>query len=382
MCACIELGTFFLRIPEVKSKVYSEAYQKGLACFERRSWDRTRYFMQKAYDSGENEAAYYLALSLRALHSHNGVPLDSIPDLLEPLAYQGSLDCQRELGCYYLDIGKEKSGLDWLQKASLMGDPLSKFRIILCEIEKKNYKNCDAELRTLESLSQDSMALLYQLGVAQLKCDPKNFDFVAVMEKSANLGYFPAQEHLGRIYFYPNPWVQKDWNVSKTWFKKAAIHGYPPAMYQLGLLHFCRDLDNTQAIQWIERSALKGHAEAQYFMGRRAEQAAFPQREAIIAWYEKAHSEEALNRLGVLHAQGAYGLEKDYHRSHAYFLEAAQAGHAPSQNSLGLLYFYRTQDCIDSKEQAFYWFELAAKQGYASAIHNLRMLSDLEDPGG
>jgi TPR repeat protein len=381
-CVFFGLWDFFRQGSTLRATHYNENYEKGQAYFERRSWDQARYFMQKAYDSGEKEAGYYLALSLRYLHHNDVVNLDAIPTLLEPLAHNGRLDCKRELGFYYFDIGKEELGLDWLQKASLMGDPLSKCRISLYEMEKKNYQNCHAELQTIELLSENSMALLYQLGVARLKCDPQNLDFVGAMKKSAEMGYFPAQEHLGRIYFYPNPWIKRDWSESKIWLEKSAIHGYPPAMYQLGLWHFCKDLDNTRAIQWIERAALKGHTAAQYFMGRRAEQAPFPQRGVILSWYEKAHSEEALNRLGVLHAHGVYGLKSDYQKSHAYFLEAAQAGHAPSQNNLGLLYFYHTQDCRNSEEQALYWFELSAKQGYPAAIHNVMILSTLQDQSG
>jgi TPR repeat protein len=180
-----------------------------------------------------------------------------------------------------------------------LGDELSQCRICLNEIEEKNYKDCEEELETISSLSEGSMALLYQLGVARLKTDPDHLDFVGAIKKSADLGYFPAQEHLGRIYFYPNPWIERDWEESKSWLEKSATHGYAPAMYQLGLWHFCHDLDNTEAMHWIERAALKGHSNAQYFMGRRAEQAPFPQKNSILEWYDKSHSEEALNRLSL-----------------------------------------------------------------------------------
>jgi len=360
-----------------------ESFQQGMECVERRAWTRAKYFMQEAFDLHHPKAGYYLALSLRATLSTEQDNFSQFISLMMPLAEHNNVEAARELGLYYFDVGNIESATYWLEKASAQGDKISACRIGLHQLEINGYQNYDEGLAAIEQSAQESPILLYHLGLSRLKCDPEHLDFVRAFTQSAEKGFLPAQEHLGRVYFYPNPWVQRDWDLSKKWLEKSASAGYTPAMYQLGLWHFCADNDDITALQWIERAALKGYKEAQYFMGRRCEVLNFPQKDVIVSWYERAAQNgdlAAYNRLGVLYAQGAYGLKVDYIKSQYYLLEAAKQGHAAAQNNLGLLYFYHTQDCLESDQKAIYWFEQAAQQGYAGAIHNLNMLLHLQ-PG-
>jgi len=356
------------------------AFTKGLECFERHAWLRSQHYMQEAFDCNHPKAGYYLAISLRSLSLLSNDQENRFVALMQPLAEQKHIEAARELGLYYFDKDEREKALYWLEKASALGDNIATCRLGCDRLEANSYQTDCEGLKAIEQAAEDSPMLLYQLGLARLKCDPENLDFLEAFVRSAQQGFFPAQEHLGRLYFYPNPWVSKNLELSKQWLTQAASAGYPPAMYQLGLWHFSEDYHDDMALQWLERAALKGHKEAQYFMGRHCEVLRTPQKESILSWYEKAANKQsvsAFNRLGILYTQGVYGVPIDYLKSHSYFTEAAERGDPAAQNNLGLLYFYKTQDCLESDQKAIEWFEKSAKQGYAAAIHNLTIMRPL-----
>ena len=56
-----------------------------------------------------------------------------------------------------------------------------------------------------------------------------------------------------------------------------------------------------------------------------------------------------------------------------YFMQAAESGYAPAQNTVG--YLYEKGDTLEKDmDEALYWYEEAANQGYAMAQHNLGVL--------
>ena len=81
---------------------------------------------------------------------------------------------------------------------------------------------------------------------------------------------------------------------------------------------------------------------------------------------------EDVYRQAVAYLSGE-GAPKDAHKALALFREAAQAGHAPAQESLGLLYETGVVAPQDMKEAAR-WYERAAKQGRPTAAYNLGLL--------
>jgi uncharacterized protein len=93
-------------------------------------------------------------------------------------------------------------------------------------------------------------------------------------------------------------------------------------------------------------------------------------------WYRQAAlagSMEAQFRLAKLVSKGAPGLKSDKSTAYKLFLTAAQKGHAPSQNEVGLMLQNGVGIAKDEKV-AVDWYRKAADQGLATAENNLGVM--------
>ena len=135
---------------------------------------------------------------------------------------------------------------------------------------------------------------------------------VAELEKQANRGNVDAQVELGRLYYYGERGVKKDYAEAVKWFQKAVDKGNVFGKYCLGI---CYDEGNG-----MEKNYTK-----------------------------------------------AYSLYKDALNA---FSKMAEDGAAKAQNYLGLCYDYG-RGTEENKELAFTAYKKAAEQGYARAQYNL-----------
>ncbi len=97
-----------------------------------------------------------------------------------------------------------------------------------------------------------------------------------------------------------------------------AAQGDPAAEYEMGLMHFSRmtAADNTKALDWLNKSAEHGYAEAQYILGSMyASGKNVPKDEAqAFKWYGKAARQgldKAQYNLAVLFTQGLGVTQND-----------------------------------------------------------------------
>jgi TPR repeat protein len=134
---------------------------------------------------------------------------------------------------------------------------------------------------------------------------------------------------------------RKDYPTAVRLLEPLAKAGNPLAQTRLGLLYYhghgVRESD-AAAVQWFERAARQGLAEAQF-------------------------------QLGNMYAYGLAPLppEQDPSRLAAqWYFEAARQGHAEAQYSLGILFL--TGSGVElSATEARKWIERAAAQGHADA---------------
>jgi len=98
------------------------------------------------------------------------------------------------------------------------------------------------------------------------------------------------------------------------------------------------------AMRWYERSAKRGKARAQFY-------------------------------LGMLYEQGQKSPDgkPDIKEAIAWFTKAAGQGHRQAQLKLGLIYYQGKSIAQDYKESA-HWFEKAAAQGSSQAKYNLALM--------
>ena len=154
----------------------------------------------------------------------------------------------------------------------------------------------------------------------------------------ANAGDLAAKWQLGE-FLVREP---STFDAGYTLLKQAANAGFEPAQMSLGLLAY-RNLSQAQeAIPWFEKAAKQHNLYAQLFLGRMYMQGIGVARDFSQArhWYLQAAQDHANDtafyHLGLLARMDA----KDYNieRAALMFAQAAEQGHAQSQEELALLY--------------------------------------------
>lgn len=110
--------------------------------------------------------------------------------------------------------------------------------------------------------AQFSLGSLYFEGAGV----EKDYDTSAAwFKKAAEQGYAPAQFNLGNAYKHGNG-VPQDDALAADWWRKAAEQDFAPAQFNLGTqYYFGRGVpkDEETAIRWYRRAAENGHAQAQ-----------------------------------------------------------------------------------------------------------------------
>jgi len=131
----------------------------------------------------------------------------------------------------------------------------------------------------------------------QLMVQGKGVAAVRSLLPHARRGHAGAAYWLGRLYFYDEAGVSRDYAVAAKWFSRAAAAGHSGAQYKLAGMYFVgRGLDEDLglAVQWWMAAARQHHA-------------------------------ESLNNLGALLATGQ-GVAQDAELGMALQILAAEAG--------------------------------------------------------
>ena len=138
--------------------------------------------------------------------------------------------------------------------------------------------------------------------------------------------------------------VPQDFTKAADYFKHAADAGFPPALFNLGLLS-----ETGQGMPHDLSAAFK------YYM--RAAQLGYP---------------PALFNVGNMYATGA-GIQRDPFEAALWFRQAADKGVADAQYNLAL--GYETGRGVPRDEAtAQKWYRMAANQGYAKARYNWALM--------
>ncbi|MEK7486951.1 MAG: hypothetical protein AABZ60_21710 [Planctomycetota bacterium] len=127
-----------------------------------------------------------------------------------------------------------------------------------------NYQVPIPKLQTfLVSQSQSQ----YSEGLKLFK-DHRYHEAIEILTPLAEDGYSPAQAKLGECFLYGKG-VSEQPLVAKVWFQKAVAQEQMDGYYFLGFLALYKGLgEKTQGILWLETASKRGHAEAQYELGK------------------------------------------------------------------------------------------------------------------
>jgi TPR repeat protein len=176
--------------------------------------------------------------------------------------------------------------------------------------------------------------------------------------------------------------VAQNYEIARSWYKKATDLGDADAMAHLGAL-FESGRGGSQSLEaareWYIKGAALNSPVAMHKLGAMLENGRGTSKNLAEAklWYERAAALEyapALNDLGRLYLAGA-GVPKNYVRAKTSFERAAKLGDAKSMNNLGMLYFNGTGVQRDIN-LAKSWFERATALNNAEAKENLKHLEE------
>lgn len=124
----------------------------------------------------------------------------------------------------------------------------------------------------------------------------------AELQPPARQGNAEAQYYLGRLHYYPELGLRRDYRAAARWFRLAAGQGHAAAQYKLGGMHFAgRGVrhDDRQAAAWWRRAAEQGHAEAQNNLGALFANGRGVPRDPVLAWALQARAVAGGNELAA-----------------------------------------------------------------------------------
>jgi len=206
----------------------------------------------------------------------------------------------------------------------------------------------------------------------------KNKDYATAFREwkaAAEAGQAEAQFDLGVLYAQGKG-VPRDLTVAEQWYRKAAEQGNAEAEFALGQMYSLGwgvPRDEADAMRWFDLAnspdsdgpttdwaLVEG-----YGVQQDQKQAAY--------WYERAaqkgHAEAQFN-LGRLYAAGKGGIPHDEEQALRWVRAAASQGYPPAQARLGVRYAEGLGIAPDNR-RAYFWLTLAYLHGDKS-VEKLR----------
>jgi uncharacterized protein len=206
----------------------------------------------------------------------------------------------------------------------------------------------------------------------------KNKDYGTAFREwkaAAEAGQAEAEFDLGVLYAQGKG-VQRDLTLAERWYRKSAEQGNAEAEFALGQMYsrgWGMPRDEADALRWFQMAnnpdsdgpSTDWYLIDGYGMQQDQKQAAY--------WYElaaqKGHAEAQFN-LGRLYAEGKGGIPHDEEQAVRWVRAAASQGYPPAQARLGSRYATGLGIPEDTK-RAYFWLTLAYLHGDKS-VEKLR----------
>ena len=239
---------------------------------------------------------------------------------------------------------------------------------------KKYRRNCMSLVRSIKRLfnSNNSAKTLYESGYKYY--EEKKFEEAAdLWIKAANKGFAEAQYALGLLY-EEGDGVGKSVDEALKWYNKAAEQGHEEAQKNFNnLFHRQRFKITTTGTSSSSRRPYNEtekkviySPDKQFALGEKCYYGRGVEKsyEKAIEWYEKAANQghaEAQCSLGYMFSKGI-GVKQNYIKAAEWYEKAANQGHAKGLFNLGTIY-YNGRGVPKNLEKAIMLFTSAAKKG-------------------
>ena len=139
--------------------------------------------------------------------------------------------------------------------------------------------------------------------------------------------------------------VEKDNKIAMEWFEKAANQGHADAKYLIGLAYFNGEIglsrNERKSIELFRGAAELGQSNAQFVLGSAYAQGLGFNRDVTELYAKKAAEQgnaEAQASLGAAYARGAGGLPKDRDEAIKWYKRAANQGNEDAKLILKMLH--------------------------------------------
>ncbi|MBO4311718.1 MAG: SEL1-like repeat protein [Desulfovibrionaceae bacterium] len=260
-------------------------------------------------------------------------------------AGEGVTEAQFNLGWMYdMGLGLPKDpqkALEWYQKAAEKGDAKA----------------------------------LYNLGIMHHtgKCVPENIaKAMELYEKAAIRGNVGAMLDLATLYLDGGE-IPQDIKASKAWYARAALQDDQDAKNGLSRLcgyeEDCISPALQDALEWYEKAAAGGNAEAQYISGNVYE-------EGMGYNYPLSFTPNKERSLFIKIGRCLRAIvPEDKAKALELYSQAAAQGHADAMWSLGRMY-NGTEGIPRDRAKAIECFEKAAEKGHSQAMFELYEIYD------
>ena len=330
------------------------------------------------------------------LTTPNGNPVDAgeITRLYSAAIEKGSPEAMLALGNFKL--GKNK-GMDnksitdiqgareWIGKAVEKGYGGSGTMCRLAYAYTLSDGNTEADLDEAEKWYRDAAdqgdaKTLYELADflrTRYAADKnKREEWIALLEKSAGLGYAEAAYDLGDEYNRNFVYVKNasfesipaDQKEALKWYKKAADMGYTPAFVQVGIMYIYGEGVEANAntgMSWLKKGADTGDAHAVNRIARLYENGELGEKDyqEAIRWYQRAAELGyiyAPYSIGYLYEVGGHGVGKDLESAMKWYKRGAEQGDDNAKCSIGEMY-YKGKGVKKDYAEAMKWFKEASK---------------------
>ncbi|QEY26908.1 tetratricopeptide repeat protein [Neisseria zalophi] len=287
-------------------------------------------WLKKAAEQGHLYARYNL-LQLRAA---NGEPFEQQIPAYTDLAEQGILQAQLRLLEYYADH-KNPKAVYWAEKAAEQGH--GEAQVYLA----KYYQQA----------AEPDLARAHQL-----------------LTQAADQNITAAHWLLGNQYRY-GQFVGKDLHKAIEHFTPAAQADFQPAQTALG--EVLLELNNSEAVDWLEKSAEKNDCDAQaamaelYLTGKYVERDYIKARKYASAAARRSNA-KALRLLGDIFRYGL-GIEADASVARHQYQKAAELGDMAAHHKLLSDTALTHKEAYEEAKQAALMFQ-KADQAYQAAF--------------
>ena len=332
---------------------------------------------RKAADLGDAEAQFELAKRFET--GSDGVTLDVVKaaELYLLAAEQGLAGAQYAFAeCCFNGRGisaNKEEAVKWYRKAAEQGNGDAQLKLARCYENGVGVNKDDAQ----------SAAWYIKAAEQGQNVDAAKINFmqeIVDLFKKAELGDAEAQLELAKRYEKGIGGVNKDYDESAKWYRKAAKQGNAEAQFRVGIMFYNGEgvnADPREAVKWYRKAAEQGNAEAQYELALCYYNGNGVTKDLSKAlnWYRKAAEQghaEAQYDLGVCYEEG-YGVTQNLSEAFKWYRKAAEQGHVKSLFAVGECY-YKGRGVPANDAEAVRWYRKAVEQNDAEAQFGLGVL--------